>query len=129
MVRISLPGRLKSYNSTSNDRSISPNSNKMKNPQQDSSPDSAKVTGLMLRVVVLKVSVSAVLDETRVNLGDADRQYDRPGILQQRTEVERLIRSVNTHWSSSHYTHCIDTSVTVSRPHARRFEERNTLCP
>lgn len=57
MVRISLPNRLKSYNSNNNSRSTSPNPSSMKDRKGlDGAPDAAsKVNGLMLKVVVLKV--------------------------------------------------------------------------
>ncbi|KAL3422974.1 phosphatidylserine decarboxylase [Phlyctema vagabunda] len=65
MVRISLPNRLKSYNSTSNSRSVSPIPS-MHRKASDSSmnPDAAaKGNGLMLKVVVLKARNLAAKDK------------------------------------------------------------------
>lgn len=61
MVRISLPNRLKSYTSqtsTNNSRSSSPSPGLKKSftGGSDTMAESAKVTGLVLKVVVLKVS-------------------------------------------------------------------------
>lgn len=76
MVRIALPSRLKSYttgtNSASHSRSTSPAPGGMKKSTggSDSSPESAKANGLMLKVMVMKVRLSA--DNT---LGDTDGYF------------------------------------------------------
>jgi hypothetical protein len=51
----------------------------------DSSPESAKANGLMLKVMVMKVRLSA--DNT---LGDTDGYFHRPGTSQQRIRVVPL---------------------------------------
>ncbi|RDW82977.1 hypothetical protein BP5796_04468 [Coleophoma crateriformis] len=66
MVRIALPNRLKSYNNT-NSRSTSPSpSNTMKDRKGSggSTDGSAKVNGLMLKVVVLKARNLAAKDKS-----------------------------------------------------------------
>ncbi|KAH6683472.1 phosphatidylserine decarboxylase-like protein [Halenospora varia] len=81
MVRSILPNRLKSYtnNSASNSRSTSPNpSMKRAGMAPETSPESAKVNGLVLKVVVLKARNLAAKDKSGTSdpycvltLGDA----------------------------------------------------------
>lgn len=76
MVRIPIPNRLKSYGgngSTQNSRSTSPVPGLKRSNTSESStmdPNSPKVNGLMLKVVVIKVRSPCVLPSWRLGGGE-----------------------------------------------------------